>query len=111
MNLAAPFLLISRYFYIKRIIITHTQKKPVVHYSIEFTYLVIFPQLKSTLLAGPWWCTPLILALGAEADLCDSEASLIYRGSSRTARAIQRIPVSKTKNKTKNSNNNNKNPF
>jgi hypothetical protein len=32
-------------------------------------------------------------------DLCDFEASLIYRVSSRTARATQRNPVSKTKTK------------
>jgi hypothetical protein len=35
-------------------------------------------------------------------DLCVSEVSLVYRVSSRTARATQRNPVSKTKqNKTK----------
>jgi hypothetical protein len=42
-----------------------------------------------------------------------SEASLVYKVSSRTARAIQRNPVSKTKTnkqtkKTKNKKNNNK---
>jgi hypothetical protein len=42
-------------------------------------------------------------ALGRQkqADLCEFEASLIYRVSSRTARAIHRNPVSK-KQKQKN---------
>ena len=34
-------------------------------------------------------------------DLCEFEASLVYRASSTTARATQRNPVSKKKNKTK----------
>jgi hypothetical protein len=34
-------------------------------------------------------------------DLCEFEASLVYRVSSRTARAIQRNPVSKKKKKKK----------
>jgi hypothetical protein len=46
--------------------------------------------------------------------ISEFEASLVYRVSSRTARAIQRNPVSKkqkTKNKkTKKNNNNKKNP-
>jgi hypothetical protein len=33
--------------------------------------------------------------------ISEFEASLVYRGSSRTARAIQRNPVSKKTNKTK----------
>jgi hypothetical protein len=52
-----------------------------------------------------WWCTPLILALGRQRRrLSEFESSLVYRVSSRTARATQRNPVSKnkkTKNKTK----------
>ena len=42
---------------------------------------------------------PLIPALGRQrqVDLCEFEASLVYRVSSRTARATQRNPVSKTK--------------
>ena len=46
---------------------------------------------------------PLIPALGRErqVDLCEFEASLVYRVSSRTVRDTQRNPVSKeTKNKT-----------
>jgi hypothetical protein len=41
--------------------------------------------------------------------ISEFEASLVYRVSSRTARAIQRNPVSKNKNNN-NNNNNNKNP-
>jgi hypothetical protein len=40
--------------------------------------------------------------------ISEFEASLVYEVSSRTAKAIQRKPVSKTKTKTKNKNNNNK---
>ena len=40
---------------------------------------------------------PLISALQRQTDLCEFEANLVYRMSSRTARAIaQRNPVSKT---------------
>ena len=59
---------------------------------------------KSITLAGQWWYMPLIPGLRRQrqVDLCESEASLVYRGSSRTARATQGNPVSKTKqNKTK----------
>jgi hypothetical protein len=37
----------------------------------------------------------------AETEISEFEASLVYRVSSRTARATQRNPVSKTKNKNK----------
>ena len=49
---------------------------------------------------------PLIPALRRQrqVDLCELEASLVYRVSSWTARAIQRNPVSKNKNKQKPSN-------
>ena len=52
---------------------------------------------KLVLFAGQRWCTPLIPALGRQkqVDLCESEASLVYRVSSRTARAAQRNFVSK----------------
>jgi capsid protein len=50
-----------------------------------------------------WWHIPLIPALGRESqvDLCEFEASLVYRVSSRTARATQRNPVLKNKTKQK----------
>lgn len=43
--------------------------------------------------------TPLILEVGRQrqADLCEFQASLVYRVSSRTARATQRNPVLKNK--------------
>ena len=43
----------------------------------------------------------IIPALGKQkqADLCEFVASLVYRGSSRTARATQRNPASKNKEK------------
>ena len=48
-----------------------------------------------------WWCTPLIPGRGRQ--ISEFKVSLVYKVSSRTARAIQRNPVSKkTKtNKTK----------
>ena len=48
-------------------------------------------------MAGWWWHRPLISARRRQrqADLCELEVSLVYRVSSRTARATQRNPVSK----------------
>jgi hypothetical protein len=46
-----------------------------------------------------WWRTPLIPGRGSR--ISEFEASLVYKVSSRTARAIQRNPVSKKQNKTK----------
>ena len=49
-----------------------------------------------------WWCAHLIPALRRQrqADLWEFKASLVYRVSSRTARAVtQRNPVSKQTNK------------
>jgi hypothetical protein len=43
-----------------------------------------------------------------QVDLCEFEASLVYRVSSRTARATQRNPVSENKNKNKNETKQNK---
>ena len=46
----------------------------------------------------------LIPALGRQrqADFCEFEASLVYRASSKTARATQRNPVPKHKQNKKN---------
>ena len=53
--------------------------------------------------------TPLILVLlrQRQVALCEFEASLVYKASSRKARATQRNPVSKTQNQNSNNNNNN----
>lgn len=50
-----------------------------------------------------WWCTPSVPALGRQrlVDLCEFEASLVNRASSRIARAMQRNPVSKNQKKKK----------
>ena len=46
---------------------------------------------------------PLIPALGRQrqADVCEYEASLVYRASSRTIKATLRNPVMKNQNQTK----------
>jgi hypothetical protein len=55
--------------------------------------------------AGQWWHTPLIKALGGRGrQISEFEASVVYRVSSRTARATQRNPVSKSKQTNKNKN-------
>jgi hypothetical protein len=43
----------------------------------------------------------MLLTQALERQICEFEASLVYRGSSRTARAIQRNPISKMKKKEK----------
>ena len=51
---------------------------------------------------GLWWSMPLIPALGRQrqVDLCEFKSNLVYRVSSRTARAVtQRNPVLKTATK------------
>ena len=54
--------------------------------------------LRKVLHCQAWWHTPLILALGRQRQgISEFEASLVYKVSSRTARAIQRNPISKNK--------------
>ena len=57
---------------------------------------------EETMRVGWWWLTPLIPAFGrqSQTDLCEFEASLVFRVSSRTTRATRRNLVSKNK-KTK----------
>jgi hypothetical protein len=53
---------------------------------------------KSKVIAGQWWCTPLIPALeGRGRQISEFEASLVYRVSFRSARATQRNSVSEKK--------------
>jgi hypothetical protein len=47
------------------------------------------------------WRMPLIPALGRQRRISEFEASLVYRLSSRTARAIQKNPVLKSQKKKK----------
>jgi hypothetical protein len=49
-------------------------------------------------LAGQWWCTPLILAYQRQkqVDLCEFEGSLIYRMNSRKVRTTQMNCVLRT---------------
>jgi hypothetical protein len=62
------------------------------------------------LTAGQWWLIPLIPALGRQRrQISEFKASLVYRVSSRTARAIQRNPVLKKQQTNKQNNNNNNN--
>jgi hypothetical protein len=49
--------------------------------------------IKENLRSRAWWHTPLIPALRGR-QISEFEASLVYKVSSRTARAIQRNPVS-----------------
>jgi hypothetical protein len=44
---------------------------------------------------GQWWCMPLIPVLKRQRkeDLCEFKSSLVYRASSRIARATQRNPI------------------
>jgi hypothetical protein len=53
-------------------------------------------------IAGQWWRTPLIPAPGRQRRrISEFEASLVYKVSSRTARATQRKPVLKNKQTNK----------
>jgi hypothetical protein len=70
-------------------------------WAARLPYLLgVLDKMKKSKVSRAWWPTPLIPALGRQ--ISEFEASLVYKVSSRTARATQRNPVSKTKqNKTK----------
>ena len=65
--------------------------------TLDFFFLIL-------IINWPRWHIPLVLALRRQrqADLCEFKASLVYRESSRTARATQRNPVSQNKTKKEN---------
>ena len=53
---------------------------------------------RSTVSAGQWWHTPLILALGSRGiRIAEFEASLVYEVNSRTVMDTQKNSVSKKK--------------
>jgi hypothetical protein len=62
---------------------------------------------------GQWWCTPLLLFyLGSRSrQLFEFKASLIYRASSRTARATLRNLSQKTNKQTKQAKRSSKAPY
>jgi hypothetical protein len=64
---------------------------------------LLFFSFKNVFIARQCWCMPLITALGSRGRrISEFKASLVYRVSSRTARATQRNSVSKKKENEKN---------
>ena len=64
----------------------------------------MFSSVLTKAFAAARWCTPLIPTLRRQrqADLCKFKTSLVYRASSRTARAVtQRNPVLKKEKERK----------
>jgi hypothetical protein len=86
----------------------HVARKP--HREPRKALLDSYSTSRSEAVGRAWWRTPLIPALrGRGRQISESEASLVYRVSSRTARVTQRNPISnKTKQKTKKNKNKNK---
>jgi hypothetical protein len=64
-------------------------------------------RIKTHVISCAQWCILLVLALGRQrkSDLCEFKASLVYRASSKTARAVTQRNLVATK---QNNNNNNK---
>ena len=69
---------------------------------LEFTNKVLANRLKCHI-AWQWWYTLLIPALRRQKSrwISEFEASLVYRASSKTPRAIQRNPVLKNQKRKK----------
>jgi len=67
----------------------------------ENLYHCFIKKVRLPWVTGLWWPTPLIpeLRRQRQAELCEFKASLVYRVNSRTAKAMQRNPVSKRKKK------------
>jgi hypothetical protein len=69
-------------------------------------FTLLFLSTKAFDLSRAWWRMPLTTALGGGGGrgsrISEFEASLVYRVSSRTARAAQRNPASKNQKKKKN---------
>jgi hypothetical protein len=67
-------------------------------------FLFVFCKILKLGFSGQtWWCTPLIPALGRQrqVDLCEFEASLLYKVSYRTARATQKNQKERKKKRKK----------
>ena len=73
---------------------------------LSFPFVLFFGCFFKTVFCQAWWHTPFIPALGRQrqVDLWEFKASLIYTATPRTARAIQRGPVSKTNQPTQQTN-------
>ena len=64
------------------------------------TYLFTLEFHRNAKRSLAWWLTPLIPALWRQRQaVSEFEASLVYKVSSRTAKAIQRNPVSENQRK------------
>jgi hypothetical protein len=76
------------------ILILHTKKQTSLILNLLISYYCT-EVIRKSALAGQWWRTPLFPALGRGRRTSEFKASLVYRVSSRTARATQRNPVLK----------------